>query len=222
VPPITALRCRIKPYLNQGGACGAAGPALAPGLCVEDARPARAGPHPQSPGISLAHQLRRLVLLMRPSSRSTLSRSWAPRLDRPRRRRYAMASPAHTRHPLGEEMATAREGQGNPNRSSRLLTPCISGRCWLPPHSPERRLRNRGGRTTHRAEVHSPDAAAISARVRDRTGHNPLQRGLTEQEVLAAGTGVQPGPRRYGHATIAKQQAIGGAAENMYAQLRGT
>src|SRR5262249_10368931 len=40
-----ALRCRIGPYFDQGGACGAAGPASAPGLSLEEARPAHAGPH---------------------------------------------------------------------------------------------------------------------------------------------------------------------------------
>ena len=37
-------RCRIEPYLDQGGACGAAGPASAPGSAFPEARPAHAGP----------------------------------------------------------------------------------------------------------------------------------------------------------------------------------
>jgi 2'-5' RNA ligase len=36
-----APRCRIMPYLNQGGACGAAGPASAPGSGLGRPRPAR-------------------------------------------------------------------------------------------------------------------------------------------------------------------------------------
>ena len=47
----------------QGGACGAAGPASAPGSAVE--RPARrtpGGPYALAPPIGLAHSLRRLVL----------------------------------------------------------------------------------------------------------------------------------------------------------------
>ena len=48
-----------------------------------------------------------------------------------------------------------------------------------------------------------------------------MWRGLIEQEVLAAGTYVLPGLRSYGRATMAKGQAIGRAAQSMYAQLRG-
>jgi hypothetical protein len=55
-------RCRIKPYLDQGGACGAAGPAPAPGSAV--ARPARRTPGHTPPAptpISTAQPPERLV-----------------------------------------------------------------------------------------------------------------------------------------------------------------
>jgi hypothetical protein len=42
----TALRCRMEPYLDQGGACGAAGPAPAPGLSL-------GGPPGRTPGRTL-------------------------------------------------------------------------------------------------------------------------------------------------------------------------
>jgi len=38
-------RCRIEPFLDQGGACGTAGPASAPGSALREAPPAHAGPH---------------------------------------------------------------------------------------------------------------------------------------------------------------------------------
>ena len=38
-----APRCRVEPFLDQGGACGAASPASAPGSALA-ARPAHAGP----------------------------------------------------------------------------------------------------------------------------------------------------------------------------------
>jgi hypothetical protein len=65
-----AFRCRSRsarrppaPCRHQGGACGAAGPASAPGLSVGDARPAHAGPHPHGRQIEAAHTSRRLVHL---------------------------------------------------------------------------------------------------------------------------------------------------------------
>ena len=39
--PVTALRCRINPYLDQGGACGAASGAPRAGLSLSEACPAR-------------------------------------------------------------------------------------------------------------------------------------------------------------------------------------
>ena len=44
--PVTALRCRIIPYFDQDGACGAA-PGVSAGLCRWAARPAHAGPLPR-------------------------------------------------------------------------------------------------------------------------------------------------------------------------------
>jgi hypothetical protein len=45
LPALPGSRCRNKPYLDQGGACGAAGPASAPGSAFPEARPAHAGPY---------------------------------------------------------------------------------------------------------------------------------------------------------------------------------
>jgi hypothetical protein len=50
---VTTLRCRIIPYFDQGDACGAAGPASAPGLALE-ARLAHARPHTLATLISYA------------------------------------------------------------------------------------------------------------------------------------------------------------------------
>jgi len=55
--PAPALRCRILPFLDQGGACGAAGPASAPPLCLGGPRGARrATPGPRRPGGSTITQ----------------------------------------------------------------------------------------------------------------------------------------------------------------------
>src|SRR5208282_621591 len=49
------IRCRVGPFLDQGGACGAAGPASAPGSGLGRPRPAHAGPLPQDTQIKMAH-----------------------------------------------------------------------------------------------------------------------------------------------------------------------
>src|SRR5262249_55887249 len=90
------LRCRIEPYLDQGGALRAP----RAGACARpppwEAPPARAGPGIWTPQINSAHPatqcrvLHEAVFLV-----ARLSSSQAPRLDRSlRSRRCAMASPA--------------------------------------------------------------------------------------------------------------------------------
>ena len=77
-----ALCCRIVPFLDQGGACGAAG-APATGLCAGGARPARARRDGQRPHTAQSSSLgtRRCCWVHLP--RLPLSSSQAPRLGRP-------------------------------------------------------------------------------------------------------------------------------------------
>jgi hypothetical protein len=82
---------------------GAAG-APAAGLCVGDARPARARRSRYAPADQTRSPGKKGRCCTGPSSRSRLSRSRLPRLSRP----AGVASPAQTRHPLARDPAAAR------------------------------------------------------------------------------------------------------------------
>ena len=55
ITAITALRCRVEPYLDQGGACGAAGPALAPASGLREAPAVARRATPLGQQIKAAH-----------------------------------------------------------------------------------------------------------------------------------------------------------------------
>jgi len=76
--------------LYQGGACGAAGPALAPGSAFPEARPAHAGLISQGTQIRLAHTPCRPVPGTAVFLDGPLSRSRPPRIGRPCGRRCAI------------------------------------------------------------------------------------------------------------------------------------
>ena len=81
-----SLRCRIEPFLDQGGACGAAG-APVTGLCAWDARPARARRAAQQPQINPALGADRATGLIRPVSHTSFGREGSavhPQMPRPK------------------------------------------------------------------------------------------------------------------------------------------
>ena len=109
----SALHCRIMPFLDQGGACGAAGSASAPGSASE--RPARRTPgqHAQDTLISLTHTSTQpgtgpsswltIVRLAVTASRAALRAVACDRLRRPQ-------TPATTHLGLAPARKTGRLG----------------------------------------------------------------------------------------------------------------
>jgi len=68
ITAITALRCRVEPYLDQGGACGAAGPALAPASGLREAPAGARRATPLGQQIKAAHPVGRPYSGQPPSS----------------------------------------------------------------------------------------------------------------------------------------------------------
>jgi hypothetical protein len=97
----TALRCRNKPFLDQGGACDAAGPASAPGARRATRRRGHAdqdGSHGMQAGAANSHRSRLPIVPLA----ATASRAPTALLTR-----SAIAA-ALTRKPLTRELAPAR------------------------------------------------------------------------------------------------------------------
>ena len=126
---LSTAHCRIEPYLDQGGACGAAGPASAPGSAVE--RPAR-----RTPGhVTGAHQISPAL-----GYTAVQRTACAPRPDRrPVRRPCAVAAALHATSTTSPDPGCGRELS---SRKGRLkITP---GRGMLPaPSAQTMRIRLR-------------------------------------------------------------------------------
>ena len=87
------MHCRIS-HTDQGGACGAAGPASAPGSAFGEARPAHAGPHPRGHADQDGSYVIRSPVQRGAASSPSFSSSRPPRLGRSlRSRRMRSASP---------------------------------------------------------------------------------------------------------------------------------
>jgi len=128
ITAITALRCRVEPYLDQGGACGAAGPALAPASGLREAPAVARRATPLGQQIKAAHlragHTADSRLPRRTSVQLAVAASRAAPLG-PSPRRSALADPGPGAHSQGSapiEEDGSRAGQAH-NRSSGVNRP---------------------------------------------------------------------------------------------------
>ena len=142
-------RCRIEPYWNQGGACGAAGPASAPGSALGGPPGARQA-IPAGTPIGLAHSLHRPVL---PSAAC-----------------LALRRPARSCRVWGVGKEGTRQDQDTPSRTALSARRPCRGR-----HGRRRRcgLTGRGFPVSQRASQSGHRLIVVTASSLARTVHFP-------------------------------------------------